>query len=298
MADRWRGETRYGGDRNRGSGGDYRDWGDEDDGGSRYDRERGGGMNYYGADYGRYVGDEDRRYTGRESSGRGYGRSRGQSGYGSYGETGFGSDRGYGRSQDRGGNSTYDRQASRYSGNYGQGSSDFGGSSGRYSAGYQGSSGGYGGEDLRGGEERGWWDRAGDEVRSWFGDDEAERRRRMDEHRGRGPKGYARSDERIREDVCDRLSDDPWLDASNLEVSVANGEVTLSGSVSDRSAKRRAEDCVENVSGIKHVQNNLRVQQGMTGQGSTSTSGAPSTIAGGSSTGTASETQGKVGGSS
>lgn len=31
--------------------------------------------------------------------------------------------------------------------------------------------------------ERGWFERAGDEVRSWFGDDDAERRRRMDERR-------------------------------------------------------------------------------------------------------------------
>jgi hypothetical protein len=30
---------------------------------------------------------------------------------------------------------------------------------------------------------RDWGDRAGDEVRSWFGDDDAERRRRMDERR-------------------------------------------------------------------------------------------------------------------
>ena len=48
---------------------------------------------------------------------------------------------------------------------------------------------------------------------------------RMDEqrggpHRGRGPKGYTRSDERIREDVNDRLSDDPFVDASEIEVMV------------------------------------------------------------------------------
>ena len=71
--------------------------------------------------------------------------------------------------------------------------------------------------------ERGLWDRASDEVSSWFGDDDAERRRRMDEqrggqHRGRGPKGYTRSDDRIREDVNDRLSDDPFVDASEIEV--------------------------------------------------------------------------------
>jgi osmotically-inducible protein OsmY len=112
--------------------------------------------------------------------------------------------------------------------------------------------------------ERGWWDRAKDEVLSWTGDEDAERRRRTDEtrsHSGRGPKGYTRSDERIREDVSDRLTDDWRVDASNIEVTVVIGEVTLSGTVDSRQAKRRAEDCAERVSGVRNVQNNLRVQQ-------------------------------------
>jgi hypothetical protein len=79
------------------------------------------------------------------------------------------------------------------------------------------------------------------------------------EHRGRGPKGYKRSDERIREDVSDRLTDDPLLDASDIELTVAGGEVTLNGTVTSRFAKRRAEDCADAVSGVGHVQNNLRV---------------------------------------
>jgi hypothetical protein len=82
------------------------------------------------------------------------------------------------------------------------------------------------------------------------------------EHRGRGPKGYRRSDERIREDVSDRLTDDSWLDASNIEVSVDDGEVTLSGSVDSRDAKRRAEDLAERVSGVGDVQNQLKVRRG------------------------------------
>lgn len=113
-------------------------------------------------------------------------------------------------------------------------------------------------------EGRGWWDRASDEVASWFGDDDAERRRRMDDqrqHRGRGPKGYKRSDERIREDVNDRLSDDYYLDASDVEVSVSNTEVTLTGTVTSRNDKRRAEDLAERVSGVSNVENRLRVRQ-------------------------------------
>jgi osmotically-inducible protein OsmY len=153
--------------------------------------------------------------------------------------------------------------------------------------------GGRGSGGERGGyEERGFMERAGDEVASWFGDEEAERRRRMDaaregKHRGRGPKGYARSDERIREDVSDRLSDDDMVDASDIEVTVSNREVTLSGTVDSRAARRRAEDCAEAVSGVSYVQNNLRVKgassAGMSATGSAS--GAAGSGTGGSGTG-------------
>jgi hypothetical protein len=81
-------------------------------------------------------------------------------------------------------------------------------------------------------------------------------------HRGRGPKGYKRSDERIFEDVNDRLTDDPMVDASDVEVRVENGEVTLNGTVASRFAKRRAEDCADSVAGVGHVQNNLRIDAG------------------------------------
>lgn len=114
--------------------------------------------------------------------------------------------------------------------------------------------------------QRDWWDRTRDEVASWFGDDDAERRRRMDErrsgaYRGKGPRQYQRSDERIKEDVCDRLSDDSFIDASDIDVTVEGNEVTLNGTVDSRTAKRRAEDLIENISGVKNVQNNLRVSQ-------------------------------------
>ena len=79
-------------------------------------------------------------------------------------------------------------------------------------------------------------------------------------HRGRGPKGYRRSDERIHEDVCERLMEDPFIDASNVEVTVTEGEVTLSGTVASRGLRFRAEDLAELASGVRHVQNNLRVE--------------------------------------
>ena len=117
--------------------------------------------------------------------------------------------------------------------------------------------------EPRFGEERGWWERTKDEVKSWAGDEDAERRRRVDQahsHYGRGPKSYTRSDERIREDVCDRLTEDWYVDASDIEVTVNGAEVTLSGTVDSRHAKRRAEDCADSVSGVRHVQNNLRMR--------------------------------------
>ncbi|MCM2292714.1 BON domain-containing protein [Allorhizobium sp. BGMRC 0089] len=109
-------------------------------------------------------------------------------------------------------------------------------------------------------QDRGMWDRATDEMASWFGDEDAERRRRQDEHRGKGPKGYRRSDDRINEDVHDRLTDHPYLDASDISVSVKDGEVTLSGIVPNRADKRVAEDTADSVSGVNNVQNNIRVR--------------------------------------
>lgn len=84
---------------------------------------------------------------------------------------------------------------------------------------------------------------------------------RRDDHRGRGPRNYQRSDDRIREDINERLSDDVRVDASEIEVSVQNREVTLTGTVRDRNEKRWAEDIAESVSGVGHVQNNLRLGQ-------------------------------------
>ena len=127
---------------------------------------------------------------------------------------------------------------------------------------------------------RGWFERASDEVASWWGDDEAARRREQD-HSGRGPSNYTRSDERIREDANDRLTADPRVDARNISVAVEKGEVTLSGTVAARADKHRAEECVERVPGARHVQNNLRVQdnqdrQSSWGSASASTAGTPS----------------------
>jgi hypothetical protein len=76
---------------------------------------------------------------------------------------------------------------------------------------------------------------------------------------GRGPKGYQRSDDRIKEEVCELLTQHHEIDATDIEVEVRNGEVTLRGSVDDRQIKRMAEDLVEHCTGVRDVQNQLRV---------------------------------------
>ena len=78
---------------------------------------------------------------------------------------------------------------------------------------------------------------------------------------GRGPKGYQRSDDRIREDVCEHLTHHPEIDASEIDVQVKNGEVTLTGTVERREMKRMAEEVAEGASGVKEVHNQLRMQQ-------------------------------------
>jgi hypothetical protein len=76
---------------------------------------------------------------------------------------------------------------------------------------------------------------------------------------GRGPKGYRRSDQRIQEDVCERLTEHPGIDASEIEVAVSSGDVTLSGLVESRAVKHLTEVMVETVSGVREVHNQLRV---------------------------------------
>jgi osmotically-inducible protein OsmY len=173
--------------------------------------------------------------------------------------------------ENRIGGANYDRYGDR--GRFDQGQS-YGGGQGGYSSGSNWGRSNYGQGDYGRGdyrnreygrgdsEERSWWDRTTDEVSSWFGDEEAERRRERDRNmRGKGPKNYSRSDERIKEDINDRLSDDPFIDASDIDVTVTNAEVTLTGTVDHRSTKRRAEDLAESVSGVKNVENRLRVGQ-------------------------------------
>ena len=211
-------------------------------------------------------GEENRgRGEYRETPGRGYDANRsgfGTPGRSSTGQRGFSESESYGphrgyseegnydpqRTQFRGGSSLregsyvrgpqgFDRETGTYSG-YGRGTSAFGqGSQAFGSPGF-----GYS-EPGRFGETFGTPARTS--TRGRF--------------TGRGPKGYTRSDERIREDVSDRLEQHGEIDASEIEVRVSNGEVTLEGTVEDRWMKRMAEDLVEECSGVKQVNNRIRI---------------------------------------
>lgn len=249
----------YGGAQQRGDAFSRGGWSGEQSGGDYGPRQQSG--DWFAGDYsdrgygqGGY-GVQEERYRGRVPGHRGE-----YSGPMSDDRPGYGQHQGYARGGFMsGGGYAGGGMSSRFG--YGQGG-------GSYPNSRQGGS--YAGRRDYGDHERGFMDKAGDEVASWFGDEEAEQRRRQDQHhRGRGPRGYARSDERIREDVNDRLTDDWMLDASDIEVQVDDREVTLSGEVSSRSDKRRAEDIAEDISGVTHVQNNLRIRRNDEGGGVT-----------------------------
>jgi osmotically-inducible protein OsmY len=81
-------------------------------------------------------------------------------------------------------------------------------------------------------------------------------------HRGKGPKGYTRSDDRLKEVICEKLSDDPMIDASEISVDVTGQVVKLTGTVDDRSTKYEVEELVERCGGVKDIDNQLRVRSG------------------------------------
>lgn len=237
------------------------------------DYTRGGGQ--YGSDYsagGRYYGDDQQQRIYREEYGQG-GRE--------YGAVPRGYDAGRGgRSQPYQG---YGNARPAYGGTASGGTGGY-----DYERGY-GDGGSFGRDDDDRGPAGDFLYRAGQKISNWFRGDhlmdgsqpDTDRGYRAGDgwrgedrgHRGLGPKGYKRSDDRISDEVNERLTDDSWLDASDVDVKVKDGEVTLSGTVANRDDKHRAERLAEHISGVHHVQNNLRVRAGAGyGGGSTAAS--------------------------
>lgn len=130
---------------------------------------------------------------------------------------------------------------------------NFGGGSSERDLGYDRDPGNYGARDRNEGlygrrdvNDRGPLERLGDRFREGL--------RKL----GKAPKAYTRSDDRIREDIYDRLMHG-WVNAEHVEVQVKGGEVTLTGLVEERRDKRIIEDIIEDVLGVKDVHNQLKV---------------------------------------
>jgi len=251
-----------------------RDFNDDPNDGGRGVYGRGGPRNrIQGGNQGWYGGQQGESYTGREptpsgamytagsarDSGRGgdyegsdYGYSRGESQSRSQGEYGSNEDNevvGSNWNRSRAGGEWRSENAGSVGQAYGRSSSD------AYDQAYgrsqqYGSQ--YGGDQYRAGYGQGQY---GQDKYGQSGQGMQER-----SHRGRGPKGYERSDERIKEVICEKLTDAPNIDASNLSVEVKNKEVTLSGTVSSRKEKFAAEELIERCGGVKEIHNQLKVQ--------------------------------------
>ena len=78
----------------------------------------------------------------------------------------------------------------------------------------------------------------------------------------RGPKGYERSDERLKEDISERMYANEDFDVSDVTIEVAKGVVTLDGNVADRYSKYMIEEMVDSIPGVKDVDNRLRIRRG------------------------------------
>lgn len=116
----------------------------------------------------------------------------------------------------------------------------------------------------------GWRDEMGREVGEFFDDDYAEQRSDWNERRmrdirrsmrGRGPSPVISDDERVRDQICRRMSDDDDLDAEDVRIHVHHGQVTLDGVVEDASERRHAERCAQSVRGVRRIRNHLRTRE-------------------------------------
>jgi osmotically-inducible protein OsmY len=106
-------------------------------------------------------------------------------------------------------------------------------------------------------------ERAKDEVASWFGDAGAAARRQRDQaagdHSGKGPESHLDPDARIVDEITRRLTDDPGIDASRIEVAAHDGAVTLNGEVTTSGHRAQTEAVAQQVAGVTQVENRLQV---------------------------------------
>ena len=87
----------------------------------------------------------------------------------------------------------------------------------------------------------------------------SERRKPGGSHMGQRPQFHRRSDDKIYEEIWELLTNNADLDASEVELHVEGGGVTLTGTVDSRDAKWLTEDLVNSVTGVREVNNRLKV---------------------------------------
>lgn len=71
--------------------------------------------------------------------------------------------------------------------------------------------------------------------------------------------GKATTDDRIYDDVRRRLADDPEVKGAAIEVTIANGAITLKGRVHDDKAREKATRIAKRVKGVTTVDNQLKL---------------------------------------
>ena len=190
-------------------------------------------------------------YGGQQSGYPGQGYSRGNSGRQSMGRGddaygGFGSWQGMSHGGSHHGQGGFGGRSQNYAGQgYGGGAQNYGGQ------GYGGGSQNYGGQGYGGGSQ-GYGGQSYGSSQNYGGSSGT---------KNRGPKGYQRSDERLKEDVCERLSRTSHIDASEVSVEVQNGKVTLTGTVPQRGMKHSIEDLVDQCMGVKDIENRVQVSR-------------------------------------
>ncbi|MDB6089367.1 MAG: hypothetical protein JWN85_2151 [Gammaproteobacteria bacterium] len=119
----------------------------------------------------------------------------------------------------------------------------------------------------------------------------------------RGPKGYQRSDERLKEDISERLMEAAHIDSSEVTVEVRGAKVVLEGVVPDRHMKHAIEDLVDACPGVQDIDNRVRVGSAAERQGQGQGGGALPASSGNATTqqpsaGSAATTSGGVAGAS
>lgn len=77
---------------------------------------------------------------------------------------------------------------------------------------------------------------------------------------GIGPKGYDSAGGPAGQEVVSRLTQHGQIDASNIEITILDGEVLLEGTVDSDETKRLTEEATESIPNVNSVQNLLKVQ--------------------------------------